>query len=102
MIGGQYHFTSILAPKRFHRSLSYACGLIAAFSWTALGAAATILSSQMLLSVPAFYYADYVPLPWHYFLVYQAINVVFLLYNLFALRLTPWVHNIGCKERHEK
>lgn len=55
----------------------------------------------MLLSVPAYYYADYVPLPWHYFLVYQAINVALLLYNLFALRLTPWVHNIGCKEGHE-
>ncbi|KAI6913542.1 hypothetical protein D0869_04267 [Hortaea werneckii] len=93
--GGQYHFTSILAPKKFHRSLSYSCGLIAAFSWTALGASATILSAQMLLSVPAYYYSDYVPLPWHYFLVYQAINVALLLYNLFALRLTPWVHNIG-------
>ncbi|KAI7483868.1 amino acid transporter [Hortaea werneckii] len=93
--GGQYHFTSILAPKRFHRSLSYACGLIAAFSWTALGASATILSAQMLLSVAEYYYADYVPLPWHYFLVYQAINVALLLYNLFALRATPWVHNIG-------
>ena len=51
----------------------------------------------MLLSVPAYYYADYVPLPWHYFLVYQAINAALLLYNLFVLRLTPWVHNIGCK-----
>ncbi|KAI4726177.1 amino acid transporter [Aureobasidium sp. EXF-10728] len=93
--GGQYHFASILAPKRLSRGLSYACGSIAMFSWIALGAAATILASQMLLALAAFYHSGYVPQAWHYFLVYQAINVVFLLYNLFALAKTPWVHNVG-------
>ena len=66
------------------------------FSWIALGAAATILATQMLLALVVYYQASYVPQAWHYFVVYQAINVVFLIYNLFALVKTPWVHNVGC------
>ncbi|KAG9662728.1 amino acid transporter, partial [Aureobasidium melanogenum] len=93
--GGQYHFASILAPKRFSRGLSYACGSIAMFSWIALGAAATLLATQLLLALVMYYQPSYAPKAWHYFLVYQAINVVFLLYNLFALAKTPWVHNVG-------
>lgn len=67
------------------------------FSWIALGAAATLLATQILLALVVYYQPNYTPQAWHYFLVYQAINVVFLLYNLFALAKTPWVHNIGCK-----
>ncbi|KAK6000904.1 hypothetical protein QM012_002987 [Aureobasidium pullulans] len=93
--GGQYHFASILAPKRFSRGLSYACGSIAMFSWIALGAAATLLATQLLLALVIYYHPAYVPQAWHYFLLYQAINVIFLLYNLFALAKTPWVHNVG-------
>ncbi|THY38339.1 amino acid transporter [Aureobasidium pullulans] len=93
--GGQYHFTSILAPKRFSRGLSYACGSIATFSWIAIDAAATLLGAQMLLSIISFYLPSYVPEAWHYFLVYQAIHLVLFLYNLVALVKTPWVHNLG-------
>ncbi|KAI5195539.1 amino acid transporter, partial [Aureobasidium subglaciale] len=93
--GGQYHFTSILAPKRFSRGLSYACGSIAMFSWIAIDAAATLLGAQMLLSIVAFYLPSYTAAAWHYFLVYQAIHFVLFLYNLLALVKTPWVHNIG-------
>lgn len=67
------------------------------FSWIALGAAATLLATQLLLALVMYYQPSYAPKAWHYFLVYQAINVVFLLYNLFALAKTPWVHNVGCK-----
>ncbi|THY06140.1 amino acid transporter [Aureobasidium pullulans] len=93
--GGQYHFTSILAPKRFSRGLSYACGSIATFSWIAIDAAATLLGAQMLLSIISFYLPSYAPEAWHYFLVYQAIHLVLFIYNLFALVKTPWVHNLG-------
>ncbi|KAF5672626.1 heterokaryon incompatibility (het-6OR allele) [Fusarium circinatum] len=32
--GGQYHFTSILAPERYNRQFSYVCGMISTLSWT--------------------------------------------------------------------
>jgi choline transport protein len=67
------------------------------FSWIALTAAATILGAQMVIALPESFVEGYAPQPWHYFVVYQGINIAMLLYNLFALRVTPWIHNIGCK-----
>jgi choline transport protein len=95
--GGQYHFTSILASPKWSRGLSYICGSISMFSWIALTAAATILGAQMVIALPESFVEGYTPQPWHYFVVYQGINIVMLLYNLFALRVTPWIHNVGCK-----
>ncbi|KAL2202645.1 amino acid transporter [Sarocladium strictum] len=93
--GGQYHFASILCPEKIRRPVSYVCGLAATSSWVFLAAAITILSSQLLIAVPAFYIKDYVPQPWHYFLVFQAINIVLLVYNIYCLKKTAWLHNIG-------
>lgn len=33
---------------------------------------------------------------WHYFLIYQATNIIVLLYNIFAIRRTTWIHDVGC------
>ncbi|CAH0028561.1 unnamed protein product [Clonostachys rhizophaga] len=93
--GGQYHFTSILCPQKVNRAVSYACGLAAVSSWVFLAAAITTLSAQLLLAVPAFYIETYTPLAWHYFMVYQAINIVLLLYNIYCLKRAPWTHDIG-------
>ena len=95
--GGQYHFTSILAPKAWSHGLSYVCGSISMFSWIALTAAATILGAQMVIAFPESYVEGYTPQPWHYFVVYQAINIAMLLYNLFAIRVTHWIHKVGCE-----
>ena len=100
--GGQYHFTSILASKRWSRGLSYICGSISMLSWIALTAAATILGAQMVIALPESFVEGYTPKPWHYFIVYQGINVAMLLYNLFAIRLTPWIHNVGCESSSGK
>lgn len=94
--GGQYHFTALVAPKSISRSTSYVCGAIAAFSWVALCTAATILGAQALLALPQAFIDGYIAQPWHYFLVYQAINVVVLLFNLFGLKRMLWVHDVGC------
>jgi choline transport protein len=67
------------------------------FSWITVTAAATILGAQMVIALPEQYVEGYTPQPWHYFVVYQAINVAMLLYNLLAIRVTPWIHNVGCK-----
>lgn len=99
--GGQYHFTSVLSPQRWSKGLSYACGIIAAISWVAINASVNILSAQILLAVCIFFHADYLPQDWHYFMVYQVINLLFLVYNLFVMRRTPWIHDVACKNhRH--
>lgn len=94
--GGQYHFASILAPKRMSRSISYVCGVLSTCSWVFAAAAVTVLVAQILIAIPAFLIDTYVPQTWHYFLVFQALNVALLLYNIFVLRKAPWTHEIGC------
>jgi choline transport protein len=96
--GGQYHFASILAPKRFSRGISYACGVAATCSWVFLAAGVTTLASQLILALPAYYIQGYDPKIWHYFLIFQAINIFVLAYNIFLLKKAPWTHEIGCKE----
>lgn len=95
--GGQYHFSSILAPKRLSRGISYVCGFAGTCSWVFLAGAVTILASQILLSFPAYYSNDYTPKNWHYFLVFQALNIAIHIYNLLFLKKTIWIHEVGCK-----
>ncbi|KAL2692448.1 hypothetical protein Neosp_002857 [[Neocosmospora] mangrovei] len=93
--GGQYHFSSILAPKRLSRGISYVCGFAASCSWIFLAGAVTILATQILLSFPAYYSKDYVPQGWHYFLVFQALNITTHVYNLLLLKKMAWIHEVG-------
>lgn len=95
--GGQYHFTSLLAPARFSRSLSYACGLLSAFSWVALAAAITILDAQIIVAVAALWHEGYVAKEWHIFVISQSFSLMLLLTNLFVTKRAPWMHEIGCK-----
>lgn len=95
--GGQYHFASILASPKRSRGISYICGMISIFSWVAICAAATILMAEAVLAIPAFFVQGYNPATWHYFLVYQAVNVIYLLNNIFFLKRAPWMHDVGCK-----
>ena len=95
--GGQYHFASIISPPKLSRGFSYVCGMISIFSWVAICAAATIIAAQCLLALPVFWISTYSPPTWHYFLVYQAINVAFLLNNIFVLKRNNWIHDVGCK-----
>lgn len=95
--GGQYHFVSILAPRKFCRSLSYACGMITNFSWIATGAAVNMIFSEELMTLIMFYHPDFTPHPWHQFLFYQSFGLIILLYNLLALKKLPITHFVGCK-----
>jgi choline transport protein len=95
--GGQYHFASILAPKRYNRSISYTCGIVTAFSWIAIGAAVMMIPSTQIVALASFYHPSFVIHPWHYFLIYQAIGFIVLLYNIFFLKKFPRTHDIGCK-----
>lgn len=100
--GGQYHFASILAPPRSRRWLSYTCGLVAMFSWVAIGATVTFIIAEQLIAGVAAIYEGYVPQRWHVFLIYEALALLVFFYNVLALKRAPWAHNIGCKEAISK
>ena len=56
-----------------------------------------IIVAQLVLAMVAFNIPSYTIERWHTFISYQALNVVTLAYNLFFLKRSPWMHNIGCK-----
>lgn len=95
--GGQYHFASILAPRRYHQSISYTCGLLAIFSWIAIGAAVTIIPAQQIMALVAVYNPSFETKPWQVFLIYEVIATFILLNNLFILKRASWTHIVGCK-----
>lgn len=56
-----------------------------------------IVVAQLFLAIIAFNIPSYNIERWHTFLSYQALNLITVAYNLFALKGAPWTHNIGCK-----
>ncbi|KAG2420476.1 hypothetical protein HFD88_000088 [Aspergillus terreus] len=93
--GGQYHWCSILSPKAWSRGLSYSCGVANVFAWIAICTGIAIIPAQLILGVVVFWNPDYVPQPWHYFLIYQAINGLVLIYNILLLKRSLWVHDVS-------
>ncbi|KAK1691140.1 amino acid/polyamine transporter I [Colletotrichum godetiae] len=93
--GGQYHWTSILAPKRYSRGLSYCCGCINFLGWIANGAGFIIQMPVIILSLASYLDSTYIPEAWHIFLVFQAFNIVFTAYNIFLMKRTAWIHDVG-------
>jgi choline transport protein len=76
---------------------SYCCGATNVFSWIAICAGIAIIVPQLCLGMAVSWNPTYVPQAWHAFLVYQAINVLVLVYNMYLLRRTMWVHDLACK-----
>ena len=94
--GGQYHFTSILASRRWNQSLSYGCGLAAVAAWITLAASIALAAVQTLMAMVIQWHEEYTSQPWHLFLVYQLFNLLMVVYNIFLTNRTLWVYNAGC------
>ncbi|KAI6857684.1 amino acid transporter [Hortaea werneckii] len=92
--GGQYHWTSILAPNSWGRVLSYSCGLINIFAWISIAAGVGIIIPQILTAPIIHYNPAYAPKTWHIFIIYQAGSAACLLHNIFALRRSMWFFNL--------
>lgn len=95
--GGQYHFASILAPRRFNRIISYMCGVLTMFSWIAIGAAILIVPSTQIVTLATYFNPSYEPKSWHLFFIYEAFGLIVYVYCVLALKKLPRTHDIGCK-----
>ena len=93
---GRYH-ARVRLTLETDNSQSYCCGAINVFTWIALGAGIAIILPQLCLGMSIFWNPDYVPQAWHAFLIYQASNFLVLLYNIYLLRRTMWLHDLACK-----
>ncbi|KAB8261427.1 amino acid/polyamine transporter I [Aspergillus pseudonomiae] len=93
--GGQYHWTSVLAPRPLSRALSYCCGVSNMLAWIAICTGIAIIPAQLILGIVLFYDSEYQSQPWHYFLIYQSINGLVLLYNTTLLKKSLWFHDVS-------
>ncbi|KAL7933052.1 amino acid transporter [Trichoderma chlorosporum] len=92
--GGQYHFASIMAPKRFNRSISYICGMVATISWIICSTSVASITSLCIASIAEFY-NGYQATAWQLFLITQGLNIFSLCYNLFLMKRTRWIHDVA-------
>ena len=95
--GGQYHFTSILAPEGINRLISYICGFITTFYWIATNTAVLIITALQIASLATWYNPGLTGHAWQVFLIYQALAILGLLYNIFLIRWLSFTHTIGCQ-----
>jgi choline transport protein len=95
--GGQYHFTSILAPEKVKNGLSYVCGWITTFCWIATGAAVTVITAYQTNAVAAYFHPHYNQHSWQVFLIYQAWILLIAVYNIFVIKRLSITHTLGCK-----
>ncbi|KAF5549070.1 amino acid polyamine transporter I [Fusarium mexicanum] len=93
--GGPYHWTSILAPAKTNRVLSYACAFLNFFGWLSITAGVVIQPGQFIEAMRIFFNPEVTPPAWQYFLFYQAVNILALVHNIFLQRRIHWVHDVG-------
>ncbi|KAH0361731.1 amino acid transporter, partial [Aureobasidium melanogenum] len=91
--GGQYHWTAIVAPRSWSRGLSYTCGMINIFSWISISAGVAVIAPQALVALVIHHDPSFSLKAWHVFLIYQAVNLLCLLHNIYTIRRTMWTFN---------
>ncbi|KAL4902939.1 hypothetical protein BDW74DRAFT_186592 [Aspergillus multicolor] len=93
--GGPYHWASILAPKQYYKAISYTCAALNIYGWLSICVGVTVQIGTFINGMRRFYNPS-LDLPvWHEFLYYQGTNIAILLYNIFALRRTKRIHDVG-------
>jgi hypothetical protein len=76
---------------------SYCCGVINVFAWIAICAGIAIIVPQLVLGMAIFWNSGYAPEPWHAFMLYQGANLLVLVYNIYVLKRSMWIHDVGCE-----
>lgn len=51
----------------------------------------------VLLALVTFWRPGYVLEAWHVFLIFQTLNFLLTAYNIYLLKRTMWVMNVGCR-----
>ena len=84
-----------LCTAHANNAQSYWCGCINLLGWIATSAGVIIIVPQLVIAIVISYDSSYVFERWHIFLMYQALNIIFMVYNIFVMKRTAWIHDIG-------
>ncbi|KAK3045541.1 hypothetical protein LTR09_012884 [Extremus antarcticus] len=88
--GGQYHWTSELAPRSVRRPLSYMTGWLLVLGWQADLASAAYLGGVIIQGVAALNYPEYQVERWQGTLILYAVVLFAFFFNTVLARLLPF------------
>lgn len=75
-MAGQYHFTYILAPKRYRRFAAFAVGIISVLGWWVITCSGISNNVQCIIGMVLFVNPDYQPQNWHSYLLYIGLILI--------------------------
>ncbi|KAE9403315.1 putative amino acid permease [Gymnopus androsaceus JB14] len=95
--GAQYHWTFILAPRRWANFITWMQGWITVFAWQAGVTSATYLVATAIQGLMIFNYPSYAadPKRWHATLLMWAVMLICYVVNVFAVKLLPIIELLG-------
>ncbi|PSK46418.1 Choline transport protein [Elsinoe australis] len=101
--GGQYHWVSEFAPKKYQKSMSYITAWLSCLSWQAGNAYGNLLTGSMIETIIQLYRPEYELLPWRSTLLVLPGTLAVMLFNIGGHKYLPVlqnvtmiVHIIGC------
>ncbi|KAE8418078.1 amino acid transporter [Aspergillus pseudocaelatus] len=92
--GGQYHWVSEFAPRKYQKFLSYASGWLSALAWQSAVAFNSYLTGTMIQGVIFLNHETYAPARWQGTLIVSAASIGMSLFNIFAAKHLPLAEGI--------
>ncbi|OAA54694.1 amino acid/polyamine transporter I [Cordyceps fumosorosea ARSEF 2679] len=92
--GGQYHWVSMLAPRRCARFLSYITGWLTVAGWQGTAASGAYLAGSMLQGVVAFTMPQYTGQTWQGTLIVWAVVLVAVFINTVVSSALPKIEGM--------
>lgn len=90
---GQIYWTSVLAPKKYSRFLSYIVGWWSCAAWFFACLSSYLIVAQLIWALVQVCRSTFVTQPWHFYTVYVAAALGALLINVPLFKIYPHLLN---------
>ncbi|KAL2404101.1 putative amino-acid permease [Exophiala dermatitidis] len=92
--GGQYHWVSEFAPRRYQKFISFIVGWLCVLGWQTGAANTAFLAGTQIQGLAILNYPNYVPERWHGTLLTFAVASFSVFFNTFLVKKLPLVEGI--------
>ncbi|OCT47673.1 putative amino-acid permease PB24D3.02c [Cladophialophora carrionii] len=92
--GGQYHWVSEFAPRKYQKFMSFIVGWFCVLGWQTGAANTAFLAGTQIQGLVVLNYPDYTPQRWHGTLLTFAVASFSVFFNTFLVKKLPLVEGI--------